>query len=249
MYSAWVIFILILISSFPVIAAYIWFRAAKYQFSITWFFSALLAGAAAFFPALFFQDLLIGVNITGSRAALLFEYFIRVAFSEEISRFLVLLVFFRAADMIVKKKFSDGDERQNTRPTFNSIKIGAAAGLIAGIGFSILETARYTASGAEINIILLRFFTAAIHGACGSRIGTAAVMLRSNPFQAVLRILTAAAIHGIFNLMVTIPGFPSIAAFVIAVSALTTAVLSIRGVNFSAAPNSKAAIDKNEKKS
>jgi len=235
MYSTWILLVLIIVSSLPVIAVYIWFRAAKYQFSLIWFFSALLAGAAAFFPALFFQDLLLRVNIADSRAALLFEYFIRVALSEEISRLLVLLVFFWVTDMITKRNSSDSDEIINRQPTFNSVKKGTAAGFITGIGFSILETARFTASGAEINIILLRFFTAAIHGACGSRIGAAVIMLRSSPFQAFLRILTATAIHGIYNFMVTIPGFPSIAAFIIAVSAATTSVLSIRGVNFNAA--------------
>jgi len=247
MYSTWVLLGLIFASSIPVIAVYIWFRAAKYQFSLFWFFSALLAGAAAFFPALFFQDLLLGVKISGARAALLFECFIRVALSEEISRLLALLVFFWAADMISKRNSTGGDEIINIRPTFNRVKIGAAAGLVAGIGFSILETARYSASGVEISVIFLRFFTAAIHGACGSRVGTAAIMLRSSPFHAFLRILAAAAIHGIYNFMVTMPGILSIAAFIIAVSAVTTAVLSVRGVNFKTASNSEPAIDKNAK--
>jgi len=232
MYSAWVLLVLIFVSSLPVLAVYIWFRAVKYKFSVIWFFSALLTGAAAFLPALIFQDLLSGVIIHNSRAALLFEFFIRIALAEEISRLLVLLVFFWVSGKILRKNISGTSDVLNRLPDFNSVKIGTAAGFIAGLGFSILENARYAASGMDIGIILLRVFTAAIHSACGSRIGAAAVLLRANPFQALLRIITATAIHGVYNFMVTLPGFPFIAAFIIAVSALVTAVITIKGVKF-----------------
>jgi RsiW-degrading membrane proteinase PrsW (M82 family) len=109
----------------------------------------------------------------------------------------------------------------------NSIKKATAIGLVAGLGFSLLENAVYAAS--DFNVLPLRIITAAVHGACGSRIGAAAVMLRSNPLQAILRILTATAIHGIYNLMITMPGLSPIAAILIAISALVTAILTIRG--------------------
>jgi hypothetical protein len=54
-------------------------------------------------------------------------------------------------------------------------------------------------------------------------------MFRKNPMQALLRFFTAVAIHGVYDLMVKIPGLPSIAALLITLSALTTAILSIRG--------------------
>ena len=257
MYGSWVLFLLILISSLPVVAVYIWFRIVKFKFSLIWFLSALLAGAAAFFPALVFQEFLLSVIIKQSRIALLFEYFIRVAFTEEISRLLLLLVLFW-----INSIFSGGNLNEqrcriisdsNSNPeskltedfadvtanntgkkikralTFNTVKKGTAAGLIAGFGFSILESARYAASGLDINIALLRIFTAALHGACGSRVGAAAVMIRTNPFQAFFRIIIAVAIHGVYNFMVTVPGLPSIAAFIIAASAFTTVILSLRG--------------------
>ena len=231
MYGTWVLLILIFISSFPVIAVYVWFRAAKYQVSIVWFFAALLTGAAAFLPALLFQDLLAGVSITQSRTALLFDFFIRIAFTEEFSRLLLLFAFFWISGMISKKNCLDKD--LNQKLTFNSVKKGTAAGLIAGFGFSILENTGLAASGMEISVIILRaVFTASIHGACGSRIGAAAVLLRANPFQSLLRLITAVAIHGVYNIMVTIPGIPSIAAFIIAASTLITAILGVRGVKF-----------------
>ena len=108
------------------------------------------------------------------------------------------------------------------------MKKGTAIGLVAGLGFAILESAVYGA--VDTNVILLRAFTAApLHGACGSRIGAAAVLFRSNFPQAFLRIVTATAIHGIYNLMVIRPGISSIAAVLIALSAFVTVILTIRG--------------------
>ena len=229
MYGAQVLLILILISSLPVIAVYIWFRKTRFDFSLVRFLFALLAGAAAFFPALILQDILLAVNITQSRAALLFEFFIRIAFTEELSRLFTLFIFFFISSLILKETAASSGESSSQLLTFNTVRKGTAAGLIAGLGFSILENASYAASGLSIGVILLRIFTAALHGACGSRIGAAAVLFRTNPFQAFLRIIIAAAIHGVYNFLLTIPGFlPSIAAYIIAVSAFITAILTIR---------------------
>jgi RsiW-degrading membrane proteinase PrsW (M82 family) len=207
--------ILILISSIPVIVVYVWYRLAKYQLSLVQFLFALLAGAAAFFPALFLQDLLnISFSATG-RGPLFYQFFIRIALTEELSRLLMLLIFFLVCNLL--------------KPAVNTVKKGTAIGLVAGFGFAILENAGYAASDMRIGIVLLRFFTIALHGACGSRIGAAAILFRSNPVQAFLCFFSATAIHGIYNFMVTIPGIPSIAAVFIAISALTTAILTIRG--------------------
>jgi len=222
MYGLWVLLVIIFISSLPVIIVYVWFRTAKYKFSHVWFLFALLAGAAAFFPALFLQEFLDFRIFTG-RTALLYEFFIRIALSEELSRLLMLFIFFWIYGKIKPEK-SLGQPL-----TFNVLKKGTATGLVAGLGFSILESARYAASNMDINIALLRLFTAALHGACGSRIGAATVMFPSNPVQALLRIITATAIHGIYNFLIIIPGLPSVAAILIALSALITAILTIRG--------------------
>jgi RsiW-degrading membrane proteinase PrsW (M82 family) len=222
MQGSLVIISLIFISSLPVIAVYIWFRLAKYKLSIVQFLLALLTGAAAFFPALIFQNAFRFSSIDSGRWALFFHVFIRIAFSEELSRLLMLIIFFW-----VSTKFDPKARGINQPLSFNSVVKGSAVGLVAGLGFAVLESAVYGASNTRI--LLLRAVTAApLHGACGSRVGSAAVMLRTNPFQAIFRLLAATAIHGIYNFMVSMPGFPSVAAICIAISALASTVVTIR---------------------
>ena len=224
MSSSWVLIILILASSLPVVVVYIWFRIVKYQLSLNKFLFALLAGAAAIFPALLLQNLFELSSVGGGRRFLFYDVFIRIAFTEELSRLLMLFVFFWISG------FFKPEERLNQPVTFNTVKRGTAIGLIAGLGFAILESARIAASTMDTGLLILRFFTAApLHGACGSRIGAAAVLFRSNPIQALLRIITATAIHGVYNLMIQNPGLPLIAAVLIAFSALVTAILTISG--------------------
>ncbi|MCL2185312.1 MAG: PrsW family glutamic-type intramembrane protease [Treponema sp.] len=237
MSGIWVLTIIFLISSLPVIIVYVWFRLAKFQFSLIRFLLVLLAGAAAFFPALLLQELL-SFSFQNSRAALFFHHFIRIALTEEASRFFILLLFFWISGKISSGKSSEhgsletsgSEEPQSLKPlnnqiSFNVIKKATLSGLVAGLGFALLENAVYAAS--DINVALLRIITAAVHGACGSRIGAAAMMIRRQPFQAILRIITAVTIHGIYNLMLTMPGFSAIAAILIAVSALFTSIVSI----------------------
>jgi len=220
MYGSWFLLILILVSSLPMIAVYIWFRLAKYQFSLIRFLFALLAGGAAFFPALILQDL-INISIPQGRAALFYHGFVRIAFTEEVSRLLLLLVFFFISGLI-KPAVDTGQP-----VSYNAVKKATATGLVAGLGFAILETAVYAAS--NITVLLLRIVTAALHAACGSRVGAAAAMLRTNPMQAIFRLITATAIHGVYNLMVIRPGVSSIAAVLIAISAISTAIMTIKG--------------------
>jgi len=225
MLSSWILFVLILIYLLPVVIVYIWFRLAKYQISLVQFLFAILAGAAAFFPALILQNLLT-FKFHG-RLALFYEFFVRISLTEELSRFIMLFIFIFIGFRI--KPPADGSQPQD----FNDIKRGTAIGLVAGFGFAILESAMYFmyfADGMSINIALLRIFTAALHGACGSRVGSAIVILRKNPSQAITRFLTAVAIHGVYNLMLSTKSLiPSIAAVLITLSALITTILSIRG--------------------
>jgi RsiW-degrading membrane proteinase PrsW (M82 family) len=231
-----VLLVLILISAVPVIAVYIWYRLAKYQFSLIWFLFALFAGATAFFPALFLQNLLPFSIPAGGRFDLFYRFFIRIASTEEISRLLMLFIFFFISSHITKESASSFGTRTFSTHTFgmeqfpswDKVRKGAAGGLVAGLGFSILESARYAANDMSVYIILLRIFTAALHAACGSRVGAASVLFRSNPLQAFMRLITAIAIHGIFNFMAALPGFPSLMAILIAVSAVASSILTIR---------------------
>jgi RsiW-degrading membrane proteinase PrsW (M82 family) len=229
MSGLWVLLLIIIISSIPVIAVYIWFRIARYPFSLIRFLCALLAGAAAVFPALFLQNALSGLFLIGDRWSLLSHIFIRVALTEELSRLFMLFILFWISSLFssgaVAFKNADGQAKPLS---YNIVKQGAAVGLIAGLGFALLEGAVYGASDA--GVLLLRAFTAApLHGACGSRVGAAAVLFRSHPLQALFRFFVATAIHGIYNFMIIMPGFPSIAAVLIALTACASSILSLRG--------------------
>jgi RsiW-degrading membrane proteinase PrsW (M82 family) len=57
----------------------------------------------------------------------------------------------------------------------------------------------------------------------------AAVIIRSNPFQAISRLLSAVAIHGIYNFILEVPGLPSIAAVLIALMTLASSIATISG--------------------
>jgi RsiW-degrading membrane proteinase PrsW (M82 family) len=223
MSGAWVMFTLVVISSVPVISVYVWYRLAKYSFSYIRFFLALLAGAAAVFPALLLQGLMDLQVPLGGRMGLFYDFFVRIAFTEESCRLLIMFFFFWMSGRITK-------DSPGLDPSWGEVKKGAATGLVAGLGFSILESAAYAASSSNPGVILLRAVTAApLHGACGSRVGMCAVTFRSNPFQSVMRLLTAVAIHGIYNFMILLPGLPSIAAILIALSAFASSVLIVKG--------------------
>jgi RsiW-degrading membrane proteinase PrsW (M82 family) len=210
------LFILILISSIPAIAVFIWFRLARYPFSMPWFSAALLAGAASFFPALLLQNVLragSGIFRLSDKWGLFAEIFIRIALTEELSRFLILLILFAVILRAAEKPISI---------------MSNAAGLVAGLGFAILESAVYGASSPG-NALLRAFTAAPLHGACGSRVGSSVVLLRERPVQGILRFLSAVALHGAYNFMLNIPGrFPPIAAVLIAISALVSAIQAIR---------------------
>ncbi|MDR1575296.1 MAG: PrsW family intramembrane metalloprotease [Treponema sp.] len=234
MSGLWVLFLLVFISAIPAIAVYIWFRASRRPFSFILFLCALLAGAAAFFPALLFQSFFppAGSALAAGKWGLFVQIFIRVALTEELSRFIMLLIFFGISGRLRQKESGRSvfplSGAEETPPfSYNDVIQGAAAGLVAGLGFAILESASYGASSA--GAVLLRAVTAApLHGACGSRVGASVALFRKHFPQAVFRFLTAVVIHGIYNFMIIMPGFPSIAAVLIALSALASSILSIR---------------------
>jgi RsiW-degrading membrane proteinase PrsW (M82 family) len=238
-----IIALLILSSSLPALVVYFWFRVTRYPISLTNFLMILLTGAAAVFPALLFQNFFPrDFNIAG-RVGLLAQIFLPIAFTEELSRLVVLFVYFAIARKISfnppsKDDIHSGSAGETVLPAvparaeihtgYGTVVYGSAVGLIAGFGFAILEGAL---SGAvHSDVIFLRLFTAApIHGACGARIGSGAILFRAHPGQGLLRFFTAVVIHGIYNSMIIIPGFASIAALLIAVFSLASAIFSIHG--------------------
>jgi hypothetical protein len=81
-----------------------------------------------------------------------------------------------------------------------------------------------------MGITLLRAVTAApLHGACGARVGIAAMIGNREPVHALCRFLPAVAIHGMYNFMVISPGIPAIVlALLITLTALASSIQVIR---------------------
>ena len=211
-----VLFTLLCISSITAIAVFIWFRLARFPFTLVRFSVALLVGAASCFPAILLQTILIsipGFFPMAGRWGPVAEIFIRIALTEELSRLLLLSVLF----FILRR--------------FNAPVMADATGLVAGLGFAILESAVIGASSPH-NTLLRAFSTAPLHGACGFRVGTSIEMFRENPARGILRFSSAVIIHGVYNFMLRIPGtVTSLAAVFIALSAFATAIFAVRNEN------------------
>lgn len=207
---------LISISVLPVLAVYIWIRIRKFPMGFPWFLAALLSGvfslgAAALIQSFFPNSDEIGLGI------LLVKIFIQIALTEELARLGVLLLLFWLARGFSKY-------RDRLTPAF-----GTATGLIAGLGFAVIETAFYGA--ANFNVALIRAVTAApLHGACGARIGLGAVGLKKEPFLAVLRFFYAVIIHGMYNFMLVSPRVPVFFPILIAITALISSIQTLRTV-------------------
>jgi RsiW-degrading membrane proteinase PrsW (M82 family) len=216
-----VLFFLIAISSIPAIAVFIWFHFARYPFSLPKMVVFLLAGAASFFPALFLQSIVAASNTIFRMAEKwgpMGEIFVRIALTEELSRLIVLSIMF----------FVIRHLKQDTLPEESAVTMASAAGLIAGLGFAIIESAVYGASNPG-NALLRAFTSAPLHGACGSRVGSSIAIFRKYPIQGFFRFLFAVATHGIYNFMLVIPGkLSTVIAILIALTALASSVLAIR---------------------
>ncbi|GHT63361.1 hypothetical protein FACS1894110_00990 [Spirochaetia bacterium] len=215
-----VLFLLIFVAALPVFLVYLWFRLARFPLPLPWFLFCLLSGAAALFIALLLQNF--------SPNTLLVN-----ALTEELGRLLMLLIFFKILNLMGKGIPPGPAARADTTDapgifSTNSAVWGSVAGLLAGLGFALIESATYGA--ANMGVTLLRAFTAApLHGACGARVGAAAAVCRDHPFPALLRFLSAAAIHAMYNFMLLLHGIPTILAIFIAFSALGSSVLFIHG--------------------
>lgn len=213
-----VLLLLILISSFLAIAVFFWFRLARFSFPVWLFFCSLLAGATSYFPALLLYRLVPSGGIWATFG---------MAFAEEFSRLPLLIVLF-----IMMKRFTGSPERPPAESDgegekeVSMLALAAAAGLVAGLGFAILEGPSYRQ---DYNIVLRAFTAAPLHGACGSRVGSSVALFRERPIRSISLFLFAVAIHGAYNIMLNIPGMvPFFAAIFIALSALASSAMTIR---------------------
>jgi RsiW-degrading membrane proteinase PrsW (M82 family) len=229
-----VLFLLIFVAAIPIFLVYLWFRMARFPLSLPWALFFLLSGAAALFIALLLQNLLPAALPANSRlSAVIFNIFCKIALTEELGRLLMLLLFFKILRLMGKgipPARIDGNTTDPVPGVFSSSAAvwGSVAGLLAGLGFALIESASYGA--ADMGVTLLRAFTAApLHGACGARVGAAAAVCRDHPLPALMRFLSAVAIHGMYNFMILLPGTPTVLAIFIALSAAGSSVLFIHG--------------------
>jgi RsiW-degrading membrane proteinase PrsW (M82 family) len=212
-----ILLLLILISALPVLPLFLWIRRRAFPIRPSWFLLALLAGAVSLALAAFAQ-LLIPASDNITMGNLIMSIFVRIALTEEISRLLVLLALFG-----IGRRFNSSTE---TSAAADRVR-GALTGIIAGLGFAVIETALYGSS--NFNIALVRAITAApLHGACGARIGLGAIHIRTEPVRSFGNIIYAIIIHGMYNFMLISPGIPVIFPVLIAITAFFSSIQSCR---------------------
>ncbi|MDR2095952.1 MAG: PrsW family intramembrane metalloprotease [Treponema sp.] len=215
-----IVLILLFISALPILFVYMWFRIRRYPMQFPWFFLAVLCGALSLVIALLLQFLVqnllsfmpesVQPDIGGFALALL-RNFIRIPLTEEAGRLIALILFFRLA-----VRAGLGPERLT--PAFCT-----ASGLLAGLSFAMLEGVSYGA--ADAGIALIRILSASpLHGACGARVGLAA-MPAGDAHSAVSLFISAVAVHGMYNYLLINPVIPPffavVLAFIFLVSPLT----------------------------
>jgi RsiW-degrading membrane proteinase PrsW (M82 family) len=194
----------------PPAAAYLWFLRRRRSFVPLPFLAALGAGLLAPVLAAAAQYA-VPPAAEGNLPALLFNIFARIALVEEGSKFLVL---YAVATL---------KSRSTAAPTS---AWAASAGLVAGLGFALVETASLATSGPGAAVI--RALTAApLHGACGARVGSAVFARRRSPLRSLLRFLSAVAIHGMYNLLLVLPGVSFFLPVALAFVALASSVAVI----------------------
>jgi RsiW-degrading membrane proteinase PrsW (M82 family) len=210
MKGLWILLLLIFTAALPVFLAFLWFRRLKLK-SLS-FLLSLGAGIFALLIAAVVQNFLPLPEGPQGMASALFGVFIRVAFIEELGKYIALRLLLGWTK-----------SRKDPGASFAS---GAAAGLAAGLGFAAVESASYGA--ADIGVALLRAFTAApLHGACGARAGIAAELWEKSHVRAGLSFFAALMIHGIYDLVIISPGVPSFLAVLIALAALGSSLAAI----------------------
>ena len=205
----WILLLLILTAALPVIIVFLWFRVRKPDITRLWFLASLAAGIVSLLAAALLQSLFSPPAGTFFWQ-LFFGVFVRIALIEEVSRLITLVPLLKIGNHADKNK------------TF-----GASLGLVAGLGFAMVENAAY--GMADIHITLIRAFTAApLHGACGIRTGEAVFILRQHPAKALFLFVSAVLIHGAYNLMIQSFSLPAVLAIPVAYAALFASMYLVK---------------------
>ena len=203
----------ILAAALPVIVVFFWFRKKKPEITLPWFLISLIAGIISLFAAALIQSLLLSPvkDTQNGIGTVFFSIFVRIALVEELSRLLTLFLVLKTG----------------RRSSSMNSSFAASLGLIAGLGFAMVESASY--GTADINITLLRIFSAApLHAACGIRAGTAIFIIPKQQLKAAFYFFAAVLIHGAYNLMIVSPALPSLLAIPFALAAFLSSLYLIK---------------------
>ena len=225
--------ILFLISASPLIAVLLWLWAIRFPLKPVGYVYALFGGALAFLLAGVLQSFFPSLR-SGTLGLTVLQIFIQIAFTEEAAKVIILLLI-----LMIMNKSHAWTEKANAAQNASgypsnpvlAATYGATLGLVVGLSFALIENAGYGAS--DFSVAGMRALTAApIHGACGSRAGSGAALLRERPFLASLRFFSAVAIHGFYNLLLNMPGFPAFLVFPLVIATLLSSILTIyRGIH------------------
>jgi RsiW-degrading membrane proteinase PrsW (M82 family) len=231
MAGLWVLLLLIAAAGLPVAPAYIWLRRYTSSMSGLWFLLSLLAGFGSLAIAGGLQTAAFWVLDASGPVVRkgVFAMFIPIALTEETGRLLALTLLWKLGGLFKKTPVpSDPPESKSEAQT---VSFGGATGLVAGLGFGVVETAAY--GTANLTVALLRGFTATfVHGACGARVGVGFVLFKRRPIRGAGWFLSAVVIHGTYNVMVINPGIPQGVPVLIAFLALFSLLQLIKGPFF-----------------
>jgi RsiW-degrading membrane proteinase PrsW (M82 family) len=197
MKTALLVFFLFALSALPLLAVFFFARKRGADFGFGRFLLAATAGICAVLPVLVVQSLLTLPETWLS--FLLFQSFIVVALVEEAGKFLALYL---------------------VRQRLGGVGNAVLSGLTVSLGFALFETISY--ASADPGIALVRAFTAApLHAACGVWLGRA---VHQSPLPAAARFVFALLLHGSYDLVLSVSGFPIAVPIILAFAALVLAL-------------------------
>ena len=218
MSSLFIVVLLVFIAGLPLALAWCYFRAKTAERAPLFLF-ALLAGLLGVVLAAVIQLFLAPlmpepVFQPENRLIIFYKIFVEIALTEETARLLSILVI----ALPLAKRYKD-------RPDMR-VPFVRTLGLLAGFTFAAVETVFFAMTAMDTGLI--RAVSAApLHGACGMRAGNAVLNLKTAPLHSVFSLLSAAALHGVYNFLVQRNGFSPYLGVAIAVTALLAGLQSI----------------------
>ncbi|MDR2842262.1 MAG: PrsW family intramembrane metalloprotease [Spirochaetaceae bacterium] len=205
--------LLLFVSIYPIIGGWLFLHLSRLRMQTPVFLSAVAGGVLSTILAATLQSIIPVINIE-ARLEILFDIFVRIAFVEELMRFIVLRIMFAALVKFFKTKLT--------------LPLQTACGLMLGLAFSSIETALIITTNVQFGMI--RIFTAApLHGACGGRCAMAAA--KDGGTTGVIRHFgSAVLLHGFYNAMLVREGFLPLVGVLLAIMSFVRTIKQCRNV-------------------